>query len=124
MKYESPEVPLKTRWLLYAGVWLAAYLGVTIILPLLGGTAPKSKDFLIYALFSWLLPAGLIAWFDPGLSHRWAVLAIWLAYFVHGVFTLTSRTGVRFYTLLAILAFVLAFNVIGCHQHPVPPPFL
>jgi hypothetical protein len=102
---------------------VAAYLGVTVILPLLAGTIPKPKDLLIYAIFSWLFPTGLIAWFDPAPSRRW-VLLIWLAYLVHGVFTLSSRSSVRFYVLLAILAIVLIFNVVGCHQHPVPPPFL
>ena len=123
MKCQPPGVPLKTRWLLYAGAWVAAYLGVTIILPLLAGTTPQPKDLLIYAACSWLLPTGLIAWFDPGLSLRWAPL-IWLAYLVHGVFTLSSRTRVRFYTLLVILAVVLVFNVVGCHRYPVPTPFL
>jgi hypothetical protein len=66
---------------------------------------------------------GLIAWFDPGLPLRWVPL-IWLAYLVHGVFTLRSRTRVRFYTLLVTLAVVLVFNVVGCHRHPVPTPFL
>jgi hypothetical protein len=124
MKYQPAEVPLETRWLLYAGTWVAAYLGVTIILPLLAGTTPTPKDLLIYAVFSWLLPTGLIAWFDPGLSLRWMVPLIWLAYLVHGALTLSSRTTVRFYSLLVILAVVLVFNVVGCHQHPVPTPFL
>jgi hypothetical protein len=123
MKCQPPGVPLQTRWLLYAGAWVAAYLGVTIILPLLEGTTPEPKDLLIYAVFSWLLPTGLIAWFDPGLPPRW-VLLIWLAYLVHGVFTLRSRTRLRFYILLVILAVVLVFNVVGCHRHPVPTPFL
>jgi hypothetical protein len=123
MKYQPPGVPLKTRWLLYAGVWIASCLGLTVILPLLEGTTPKPWDFLIYAAGSWLLPKGLMVWFDDDLSIRWVYL-IWLAYLVHGVFTLRSRTRVRFYTLLAILAVVLVFNVVGCHLHPVPTPFL
>src|SRR5262249_15052482 len=65
MKCQPPEVPLETRSLLYAGAWVAAYLGVTIIFPLLEGRTPELKDFLIYAVCSWLLPMGLIAWFDP-----------------------------------------------------------
>ena len=128
MRRRLPEVPLETRWRLYAAVWVAAYLGVTVIPPLLAGTTPKPMDFLFYAAFSWLLPAGLVAWFDPDQPLRWvglpSMVLIWLAYLVHGVFTLMSRTRVRFYTLLAILAVVLIFNVVGCHRHPVPTPFL
>jgi hypothetical protein len=128
MKRQPPGIPLETRWLLYAGAWVAAYLGVAIILPLLEGTTHKPKDLLIYAACSWLLPTGLLAWFDPDHPFRWvglpSMVLIWFAYLVHGVFTLRSHTRVRFYTLLVILAVVLVFNVVGCHRHPVPTPFL
>jgi hypothetical protein len=123
MRWQPPGVPLKTRWVLYAGAWVAAYFGVTVILPLLEGTPPKPRDLLFCAVCSWLFPTGLIAWFDPSLPTKWVPL-IWLAYFVHGVFTLRSESRARFYTLLMILAVVLIFNAVGCHQHPVPPPFL
>jgi hypothetical protein len=123
MKNQPSGVPLNVRWLFFAGAWVAAYLGVAIILPLFDGMTPKPRDLLICAVCFWLFPAGLIAWFDPSPTLGWVAL-VWLAYLVHGIFTLRSETTARFYTLLAILAVVLIFNAVGCHRYPVPMPFL
>ncbi|WP_165232116.1 hypothetical protein [Aquisphaera insulae] len=120
MTSDPPEVSLKTRWLLYAGAWMAAYLGRLFIPPLLAGTVPGRDAVLIYTMFSWMFPAGLIAWFDSGSPDRpgnimWIVL-IWIAYLVHGIFTLRARTRMGFYGLLLILAIVLVINVAGCER--------
>jgi hypothetical protein len=118
MMSKRPEVPLKTRWLLYAGAWAAAFLGCTIIPALLEGTIPDRDAILLWVAFSWLFPSGLAACFDlPSPLERIGLIAVfWLAYFVHGVLTLRSRTRVRFYILMFILATILSFNVLGCHR--------
>lgn len=120
-KCEPPEVPLKTRWLLYAGAWGAAFLGRTLIPLLLERTVPDPGYFLVFLGFSWLFPAGLAAWFNSEpLENIGLIAVLWLAYLVHGVFTLRSRTRVRFYGLLLILAIVLVFNVVGCERIHMP----
>ena len=118
MMCKPPEVPLKTRWLFYAGAWGAAFLGCTIIPALLEGTIPDRDSILLWVLFSWLFPSGLAAWFNHPrpLDDIGLIAVLWLAYLVHGVFTLRSRTRVRFYLLVLILAVTLSFNVLGCHR--------
>jgi hypothetical protein len=124
---KPPEVPLKKRWLLYSGAWGAASLGGFFIIPLLLSVVRDRKipspDQLFYMIcsllvFSPMFPIGLAAWFhDMSGQGRGTILSVaglWLAYLVHGIFTLRSRTRVRFYSLLAILAIALAFNVVGC----------
>jgi hypothetical protein len=65
---------------------------------------------------------GLIEWFDTTQRENVLLIAlIWLAYLVHGVFTVRSRTRVRFYLLLLILAIILSFNVLGCHRIQINP---
>jgi hypothetical protein len=117
MTCPPPEVPLKTRGLLYAGAWGAALLGCTILPALLDGTIPDRDAILLWVLFSWLFPMGLIEWFDTTQRGNVLLIAVfWLAYLVHGVLTLRSRTRVRFYLLMFILAVILSFNVLGCHR--------
>jgi hypothetical protein len=118
MTSEPPEVPPKTRWLLYAGAWGAVFLGCTVVSPILHGSTPGRDSILIGVIFSWLFPAGLITWFHTGSpdtsENLPRIVLIWLAYLVHGYFALSSRTRFRFYGLLLILAIVLVFNVVGC----------
>jgi hypothetical protein len=123
MTSRPPEISLKTRWLLYAGAWGAAFLGRTFIPPLLELTFPDPDHVLILVLFSWLFPAGLAAWFNhpKPLDDIGLIAVLWLAYLVHGFFTLRSRTRVRFYGLLLILAIVLVFNVVGCERIHMSP---
>ena len=52
MMGQRPEVPLKTRWLLYAGAWGAAFLGCTILPALLERTIPDRDAILLWVLFS------------------------------------------------------------------------
>ncbi|QEH35547.1 hypothetical protein OJF2_41000 [Aquisphaera giovannonii] len=120
MTPSPPEVSPRTRRLLLAGAWAAAFLARAVVSPVLGGSPPSRDSVLICVLFSWLFPAGLIAWFDAGSPDRpgnipWIIL-IWLAYLAHGVLAVKSRSRVRFFGLLAILAIVLTFNVIGCER--------
>ena len=69
-------------------------------------------------MFSWVFPTGLAAWFNHPrpLDDIGLIAVLWLAYLVHGFFTLRSRTRVRFYILLLILTIVLVFNVLGCQR--------
>jgi hypothetical protein len=122
MTSRPPEISLKTRWLFYAGAWGAAFLGRTFIPPLLELTFPDPGQVLVLLCFSWLFPAGLAAWFNSEpLENIGLIAVLWLAYLVHGVFTLRSRTRVRFYGLLLILAIVLVFNVVGCERIHMSP---
>jgi hypothetical protein len=102
-----PEVSLKKRWLLYSGAWGIAFL--CCILP-----DPRSIAMLIW--FLPFFPDGLLALFNPKSENLFLTALIWLAYLVHGIFTLTSRDKVRFYRLFLILAIILLLNVIGCHR--------
>src|SRR6516162_8416512 len=121
MTCKPPEVPLKTRWLLYAGDWGAAFLGF-FIPALLELRIPDREQILLLVLFAWVFPMGLIEWFDTTQRENVLLIAlIWLAYLVHGVFTVRSRTRVRFYLLLLILAIILSFNVLGCHRIQINP---
>ena len=121
MTCKPPEVPLKTRWLLYAGAWGAAFLSF-FIPALLELRIPDREQILLLVLFAWVFPMGLIEWFDTTQRENVLLIAlIWLAYLVHGVFTVRSRTRVRFYLLLLILAIVLSFNVLGCHRIQINP---
>ena len=104
---KPPEVPLKKRWLLYSGAWGIAFL--CCILP-----APRSSAILIW--FLPFFPVGLLAWFNPKSENLFLIALIWLAYLVHGFFTLTSRHQVRFYRLFLILVIVLLTNVVGCYR--------
>ena len=112
---KPPEVPLKKRWLLYAGAWGAAFLSFFIPALLERRIPDRDQVFLLF-LFSWVFPMGLIEWFDTNRENVPLIGLIWLAYLVHGFFTLRSRNRVRFYLLLLILAVILSFNVIGCHR--------
>ena len=115
MTPKPTEVSLKTRWLLYAGAWVAVFLSF-FIPELLEGRMPDPGEVLFRLMFSWVFPVGLAAWFNPRPLDDIGLMAVlWLAYLVHGFFTLRSRTKVGFYSLLLILAIVLVFNVIGCH---------
>ena len=121
MMCKPPEVPLKTRGLLYAGAWGAAFLSF-FIPALLELRIPDREQILLLVLFAWVFPMGLIEWFDTTQRENVLLIAlIWLAYLVHGVFTVRSRTRVRFYLLLLILAIVLSFNVLGCHRIQINP---
>jgi hypothetical protein len=115
---KPPEIPLKTRWRLYAGAWGAAFLGFFFVQALLERTIPDRDQLLILVLFSWLFPSGLAAWFNHSrpLDDIGLIAVLWFAYLVHGFFTLRSRTRIRFYSLLLILAIVLVFNVVGCRR--------
>jgi hypothetical protein len=115
---KPPGVPLKIRWLLYMGAWGAAFLGFFFIPALLERTMPDPNQVLLVVLFSWMFPTGLAAWFNHPrpLDDIGLMVVLWLAYLVHGFFTLRSRTRIRFYSLLLILAIVLVFNVVGCHR--------
>jgi hypothetical protein len=123
MTSKPPEVSLKTRWLLYAGAWAATFLGYFFIRALLERTMPGRDQFLVMVLFSWLFPSGLAAWFHHSrpLDDIGLIAVLWLAYFVHGYFTLRSHTKIRFYILLLILAIVLIFNVVGCERIQISP---
>jgi hypothetical protein len=114
---KPPEVPLKTRWLLYAGAWGAAFLGFFVPL-LLEHTLPDPQRILLLLIFSPVFPSGLAAWFHHPrpLDDIGLMAVLWLAYLVHAFFTLKSRTRVRFYSLLLILAVILLLNVVGCHR--------
>jgi peptidoglycan/LPS O-acetylase OafA/YrhL len=121
MMRKPPEVPLKRRWLLYTGAWGAAFLSF-FIPALLERSIPDREQILLLLIFSWVFPAGLAAWFNHARPFDDIGLAVlWLAYLVHGFFTLRSRTRVRFYSLLLILAIVLVFNVLGCHRIKTGP---
>ena len=121
MMCKPPEVPPKTRWLLYTGAWGAAFLSF-FIPALLELRIPDREQILLLVLFAWVFPMGLIEWFDTTQRENVLLIAlIWLAYLVHGVFTVRSRTRVRFYLLLLILAIVLSFNVLGCHRIQINP---
>lgn len=123
MTFQPPEVSLKTRWLIYAGAWLAAWFGCTALPLILDGKSADPGWMLIFLVFAYFFPTGL-----PGLTDAakeantsWAsanlhllILLVWGAYFVHGVLMLRSQTRVRFFVLLAILAVVLTINVRGC----------
>jgi hypothetical protein len=117
MTCKPPEIPLKQRWLLYAGAWGAVFLGF-FMAALKNAFVAHSADAFIPLLFFFLFPSGLAAWFNHSrpLDDIGLLAVLWLAYLVHGVFALRSRTRVRFYILLSILAIVLAFNVVGCHR--------
>ena len=123
MTSRPPEISLKTRWLLYAGAWGAAFLGCTIFPALLERTIPDRDAILLWVLFSWLFPSGLAAWFNHPrpLDDIGLIAVLWLAYLVHGIFTLRSHTKIRFYILLLILAIVLIFNVVGCERIQISP---
>jgi hypothetical protein len=120
---KSPEVPLKKRWLLYAGAWGAAFLGCVFIPALLERTIPDRDHILLSLLFSWVFPVGLATWFNHPrpLDDIGLIAVLWLAYLVHGFCTVRSRTKVRFYSLLLLLAIVLVFNVLGCHRIKISP---
>ena len=121
MTCKPPEVPLKTRGLLYAGAWGAAFLSF-FIPALLELRIPDREQILLLVLFAWVFPMGLIEWFDTTQRENVLLIAlIWLAYLAHGVFTVRSRTRARFYLLLLILAIVLSFNVLGCHRIQINP---
>jgi hypothetical protein len=121
MMCKPPEVPLKKRWLLYTGSWGAAFLSFFIPPSFLAHIfAIRYLDhvLVLVILCSWTFPSGLATWFNhpkPWDDHGLIAL-LWLAYIVHGVFILRSRTRVRFYSLLLILAIVLVFNVRGCYR--------
>jgi hypothetical protein len=114
---KPPELSLKNRWLLYAGAWGAAFLSF-FIPPLLEGTLPDGNQVFLMVLFSWVFPSGLAVWFNHPrpLDAIGLIAVLWLAYLVHGFFTLRSRTRVRFYSLLVILGMILLLNVVGCHR--------
>ena len=123
MMSKPPEVSLKTRWLLYAGAWVAAFLGFFFLGALFERTIPGRDQLLLVVLFSWLFPSGLVAWFNHSrpLDDIGLIAVLWLANLVHGYFTLRSRTKIRFYSLLLILAIVLTFNVVGCERIQISP---
>jgi hypothetical protein len=114
---KPPEVPLKVRWLLYAGAWGAAFFGF-FIPALLERRIPDRDQIFLLLIFSPVFPSGLAAWFHHPrpLDDLGLMALLWLAYVVHGFFTLRSRTRVRFYSLLLILAIILLLNVVGCHR--------
>jgi hypothetical protein len=118
MMTTPPEVPLKRRWLLYTANWAVTFLARVFMPALFQHRIPGRDDFLLALVFSWMFPAGLVAWFKrpSPLDDLGLMAVLWLAYLVHGFFTLKSRTKVRFYALLLVLAIVLAFNVAGCQR--------
>jgi hypothetical protein len=117
-KCKPPEIPLKKRWLLYAGAWGAAFL--SLFIPwFLERRIPDRDAILLLLMYSWVFPMGLIEWFDDirrgsQLPILLLIAVLWLAYLVHGFFTLRSRNRVRFYLFMLIFAIILSFNVIGC----------
>lgn len=104
---KPPEVPLKKRWLLFAGAWGVAFLFCIL-------SDPRSIGLLIW--FLPFFPTGLIAWFNPRSENIVLLALLWLAYMIHGYFTLTASERGRFYRFLSILAVVLSLNVVGCHR--------
>lgn len=122
MTGKPPEVSVKRRWLLYASLWSAAALSF-FLAPLFQGEVPGRDQILLLVVFSWLFPAGLSSLLGrPRPLDDIVLLAVfWLAYLLHGVFTLRSQNRLRFYILLAILAVVLSLNIVGCHTIKVSP---
>jgi Ca2+/Na+ antiporter len=118
MMCTPPEVPLKRRWFLYTAISGATFLACVFFPSLLEHRVPGRDYFLIAFLFSWMFPVGLAAWFNhpSPLDDLGLMAVLWLAYLVYGFFTLKSRTTVRSYALLLILAIVLAFNVADLGQ--------
>ena len=104
---KPPEFSLQRRVLLYAGAWVAAFLCFIISDP---------KLIVVVIWFLPFFPVGLVAWFNPRSENFVLIAVLWLAYLVHGFFTLTARKRVRFYLLLLGLAIILLFNVIGCYR--------
>ena len=107
MIHEPTEVPLQKRWLLYAGAWGFAFR--CCILP-----DPRSIALLIW--FLPFFPIGLVAWFDRRSENLVAIALIWIAYIVHGYFTMSTRETIRLYRLLSLLAVTLILNVAGCYR--------
>lgn len=111
----SIEIPNTTRLRLLMAAW-----AVGLLAPMLPGCLWEPKAIQLFAMFFWLFPTGLLAYFVPrhdSLGHYTAsyLIVAWIGLIAFTYFTGRQRRRARFFIAYTILFLLLIFNAVGCH---------